>query len=198
MVRTYIAVCAFAGLRLGETSALQLGDVDFLRRTISVRRQVQGRNKETTRVAAPKAGSERTVFVPAELMDLLALYVRQVGTYGPEQWLFQTGGALWHRNIAGHHFRQARKRVGGMEQFTLHNLRHFYASGLIAAGCDVVTVQRSLGHSTPTITLNTYAHLWPTAEDRTRSAAAGLMEQVFRAGADSVRTKDGDAASDLG
>jgi len=56
-----------------------------------------------------------------------------------------------------------------------HDLRHFYASGLIAAGCDVVTVQRSLGHSKATTTLNTYAHLWPTAEDRTRKAAESIM-----------------------
>ena len=40
--RPFVAVCAFAGLRLGETAALQLGDVDFLRRTIAVSRQVQG------------------------------------------------------------------------------------------------------------------------------------------------------------
>jgi integrase len=46
------------------------------------------------------------------------------------------------------------------------------------AGCDVVTVQRAMGHSSPTVTLNTYAHLWPKAEDRTRVAAAGLMRQV--------------------
>jgi hypothetical protein len=32
------------------------------------------------------------------------------------------------------------------------------ASGLIAAGCDVVTVQRALGHVAPSITLNTYSH----------------------------------------
>jgi integrase len=64
-----------------------------------------------------------------------------------------------------------------MDEFTLHDLRHFYASGLIAAGCDVVTVQRALGHASATITLNTYSHLWPTAEDRTRSAAADLMSQ---------------------
>jgi len=57
----------------------------------------------------------------------------------------------------------------------LHDLRHFYASGLIAAGCDVVTVQRSLGHSKATTTLNTYAHPWPTAEDRTRKAAESIM-----------------------
>ncbi len=62
-----------------------------------------------------------------------------------------------------------------MQGVTLHDLRHFYASALIAAGCDVVTVQRALGHAKATTTLNTYAHLWPTAEDRTRAAAADLM-----------------------
>jgi integrase len=35
----------------------------------------------------------------------------------------------------------------------------FYASGLIAAGSDVVTVQRALGHRSATVTLNTYGHL---------------------------------------
>jgi integrase len=58
----------------------------------------------------------------------------------------------------------------------LHDLRHFYASGLIASGCDVVTVQRALGHATATTTLNTYSHLWPTAEDRTRRAAEQLLQ----------------------
>jgi hypothetical protein len=38
-----------------------------------------------------------------------------------------------------------------------------------------VTVQRSLGHSKATTTLDTYAHLWPTAEDRTRKAAESIM-----------------------
>jgi integrase len=54
----------------------------------------------------------------------------------------------------------------------LHDLRHFYASGLSRAGCDVVTVQRTLGHSSAAITLTTYSHLWPDANDRTRRAAA--------------------------
>jgi integrase len=63
------------------------------------------------------------------------------------------------------------RRAAGIGPFTLHDLRHFYASGLIASGCDVVTVQRALGHSSATITLGVYSHLWPTAEDRTRAAA---------------------------
>jgi hypothetical protein len=37
------------------------------------------------------------------------------------------------------------------------------------------TVQKALGHSTPTVTLNTCAHLCPTANDRTRIAAKWLF-----------------------
>jgi integrase len=60
---------------------------------------------------------------------------------------------------------------------------------LIAQGCDVVTVQRALGHSTATTTLNTYSHLWPTAEDRTRKAAQAMMNTALGDSADSLRTE---------
>jgi hypothetical protein len=79
----------------------------------------------------------------------------------------------------------------GVTGVTLHDLRHFYASGLIAAGCDVVTVQRALGHARATTTPNTYAHLWPTAEDRTRRAAGDLLAEVLPILADRVRTSNG-------
>lgn len=74
----------------------------------------------------------------------------------------------------------------------MHDLRHFYASGLIAAGCDVVTVQRALGHHSATITLSTYAHLWPSAEDRTRAAVTGMLAEVF--GRSDEPLTNGDAA----
>ena len=79
-------------------------------------------------------------------------------------------------------------KAAGLGGYTLHDLRHFYASGLIASGCDVVTVQRALGHSSATITLGVYSHLWPTAEDRTRAAAGDLMAAALGASADSLRT----------
>ena len=69
----------------------------------------------------------------------------------------------------------------------LHHLRHYYASGLIAAGCDVVTVQRALGHQTASVTLNTYSYMWPSAEDKTRNAAAAMLAETL-GDADSVRT----------
>ena len=39
-------------------------------------------------------------------------------------------------------------------------------------------MQRALGHSTATTTLNTYSHLWPTAEDRTRRAAGAMLDEA--------------------
>jgi len=71
------------------------------------------------------------------------------------------------------------RRAAGRERFRLHDLRHFYAPGLIPDGCDVVTVQRSLGHATATTTLNTYSHLWSTAEDRTHAAASHLARAAL-------------------
>ncbi len=63
--------------------------------------------------------------------------------------------------------------------FKLHDLRHFYASGLIAAGCDMVTVQRAIGHADATMTLSTYSHLWPDASDRTRNASSDMMRAAL-------------------
>lgn len=187
MFRPFIAVCAFAGLRLGEAAGLQVGDVDFLRRRLRVERQVQGETNSTATLEPPKAGSVRTIYVPEELTTMLAKHVEEVGTRGEERFLFSNGGYLFNRNSAGHYWREAAK-AAGLEGFTLHSLRHFFASGLISAGCDVVTVQRALGHSQPSITLNVYASLWPKAEDRTRAAAAGLMADVLGSPADSLRT----------
>ncbi len=182
----FIAVCAFAGLRLGEAVGLQLEDVDFLRRTIAVRRQLQGETSTTTELVAPKFGSERAVYAPAELITLLAEHVRCVGVHR-DGWLFSNGGSPLNRNSAGHQWRQVRK-AAGLGVYTLHDLRHFYASGLIASGCDVVTVQRALGHSSATITLGVYSHLWPTAEDRTRAAAGDLMAAALGATDDAPQT----------
>jgi integrase len=69
------------------------------------------------------------------------------------------------------------------------SLRHFYASGLIAAGCDVVNVQRTLGYANATTTLETYSHLWPSAEDRTRAAATSLTREVLSSGTGNLRAE---------
>ena len=57
---------------------------------------------------------------------------------------------------------------------TFHSLRHTHASTLIAAGLDVLTISRRLGHGSPAITLNVYGHLFKT-DDR----AAAIMDAVL-------------------
>jgi integrase len=186
--RAFVALCAFAGLRLGEAAALQVGDIDFLRRTLTVARQSQRGPGGVLEVRPPKYGSERTVYLADALAELLAAHVAaHCPGSGPGRWLFGSGaGEPPHKNMIGRWWRTSRAAVG-CGAVRLHDLRHFYASGLIAAGCDVVTVQRALGHASATVTLGTYAHLWPTAEDRTRTAAAAMLAETLNP-ADSVRT----------
>lgn len=122
-------------------------------------------------------------------MTALSAHVAAEGLTEADEMLFGTQlGRLWQRNSAGEEWRRIRKELGLPTEVTLHTLRHTFASNLIASGCDVVTVQRSLGHAQPSITLNTYSHLWPSAEDKTRAATADFMAAVSHS-ADSLRTK---------
>lgn len=173
--RTFVALCAFAGLRLGEAAAVQLGDIDFLRRTLTVRRQVQRAARASVEIRPPKYNSERIIYLDDGLLALLARHVEVVGVHGGDRWLF-TGdhGNPPHQNTVGYWWRRT-KASAGVGDLRLHDLRHFFASGLIAEGCDVVTVQRALGHKSATTTLNTYSHLWPSAEDRTRAASGRIF-----------------------
>ncbi|MFD5472926.1 tyrosine-type recombinase/integrase [Streptomyces sp. NPDC127105] len=61
---------------------------------------------------------------------------------------------------------------------SMHDLRHFYASALIKNRESVKTVQRRLGHSKPSITLDIYTHLWPDDEDTTRAAVEVVLGDV--------------------
>jgi integrase len=58
---------------------------------------------------------------------------------------------------------------------TFHAIRHTHASSLIAAGLDVLTISRRLGHASPTITLGVYGHLFTNTDDK----AAEVMEALF-------------------
>ena len=78
-------------------------------------------------------------------------------------------------------------RAGLPDSITYHSLRHYYASLLIRHGESIKTVQERLGHSSAVTTLNTYSHLWPDSDDRTRAA----VDDVLRTAADQVRTRRG-------
>lgn len=187
ILRAFVAVCAFAGLRLGEACGLRVGDIDFLRGEIHIERQSQ-----RGEIRAPKYGSIRTVYIPTDLVTELSEHVRKFCPGDdPDRWLWANSNGAWTADVVGPRFARLRERVDLI--YSLHDLRHFYASGLIAAGCDVVTVQRAMGHKDATTTLNTYSHLWPRAEDRTRKAVAKMLTEST---AGALRAASGSTGSD--
>ena len=75
-------------------------------------------------------------------------------------------------------------KQSGLSGVTMHGLRHFYASLLIRRGESVKTVRARLGQASASETLDTYSHLRPDSDDRTRAAVDSVLGRV----ADSVRT----------
>jgi integrase len=148
------------------------------------------------------------IHAPDGLLEILSEHIRMhCAGEDSDRWLFPStrhvGGRMrqqaqslavypFYGSAVDFHWRAIQATAG--ISCRLHDLRHFYASGLIYAGCDVVTVQRSMGHQSATTTLETYAHLWPDASDRTRRAAAELLERSLESTANSLRT----ARPDLG
>lgn len=184
-MRAFPAVMAFAGLRPGEAAGLKVEDIDFLRRRVEVQRQVQKRRGGPAEIRAPKYESFRTVFVSDELLAILAQHVER-HLVSPDGFLFVGASLQPIPPTSVHSWWSRTVKAAGVTGVTPHSMRHYFASGLIAEGCDVVTVQRALGHKSPSVTLNTYSHLWPTAEDRTRLASGRMAAEAL---ADSLRTE---------
>lgn len=83
-------------------------------------------------------------------------------------------------------FRVARTKAEGLpEIFRIHDLRHFFASFLIASGEDIKKVQAAMRHATAKRILDVYGHLMEDAKESTRAAVSNALATR----ADSLRTK---------
>ncbi|MFF2063824.1 site-specific integrase [Streptomyces sp. NPDC058200] len=182
-IRAAIVTLAGSGLRIGELLGLKVSDVDFKAGVIRVERQ----RLQSGKIGPPKtAKSRRTVPVGEVVTDALLTHL---AARPSKEWLFtmEEGEPLNYRrwktewNCARRALqaaenqaadREGRKPVG-LPRVVTHDLRHFYASALIAGGASVKQV---LGHASAVITLRIYAHLWPGEEDRTRSGRGTGME----------------------
>ncbi len=80
------------------------------------------------------------------------------------------GMAHWHEHYGTRIFQRAVQCAGLPAGTSTHDLRHHYASVLLAAGESVVAVAERLGHEDATLVLTTYGHLMPDSEYRTRRA----------------------------
>ncbi|MEU1642044.1 tyrosine-type recombinase/integrase [Micromonospora zamorensis] len=179
-------LAAGAGPRQGEVLGLRPEDVDREARTVKIDRQVQPGPDGTVEECALKNGpSYRTVPVGQVVLDALAPHLADTK---PGQWLFRgKDGKPLHRSRYNESIWRPAVKAAGVEGATFHDLRHFYASALIRGGLSVKVVSSRLGHGNAAETLNTYSHLWPDDEDRTRQA----IDDVLQGHVPHMRPNDG-------
>lgn len=175
-----------------------LNTVDFLRREAHVRQQVRVVIGRRPHLVAPKTQlSRRTNELPDVVGEALARHLERFppvtvvmddetnprkAVRRPVKLLFTTarGGPLTTARWA-YGWPIAVAKVGLPKGFGLHGLRHYFATVLIHGGTNVKSVQLAMGHSKPTVTLDTYTGYWPDAVDTTRSllnAALTLGEEA--------------------
>lgn len=155
------------GMRISEVCGLTVDRVDFLRRIITVDRQLTGVVAGQPRFGPPKtAAGERTIPVPESVTDALAAHLAR---WPSRHTVFtnERGFPLLRQRLSD-------QWKGWCEEAKVtcrfHDLRHLYASSLIGAGQSVKVIQQRMGHGSAAITLDVYGHLLPSDEDGTRDA----------------------------
>lgn len=184
--RAMLLLAAGTGMRQGECFGLTRDRVDFLRRSVVVDRQLVLVPGRPPFLAPPKTeASHRVVPLPNVVVDELAAHLA-TWPAEPEGLIFTTalGEPVRRTAFSSQVWRPAVKAAGLPVRIRFHDLRHHYASLLIWHGESVKVVQARLGHATAAETLDTYSHLWPDSDDRTREAVDAALGNF----ADSVRT----------
>lgn len=131
--RVFLQVAYGCGLRLSELIHLQVPDINSARMVIHVRRG--------------KGAKDRLVPLSQRLLEELRGYWR---LYRPGTWLFpghRPDQPITSSNMQ-RRFGQLVKRVGLTKHCSLHTLRHSYATHLLEAGVDLLTLKMLLGHRT--------------------------------------------------
>lgn len=171
-----VLLCLFTGLRLGELCALRWSDIDFINKTLTIKRTVQrlyvenGSKKTTLVETSPKsAHSKREIPLQNTIVTLLMNYKNG------KEYIFGNDKPLDPRTMQNH-YKKIMKEAG-VPYKNFHTLRHTYATNCIEGGVDVKSLSEMLGHSNVKITLNYYVH---PSMDTKRMYADSLCEFYVR------------------
>lgn len=177
-LKSMIRVAAGSGLRVSEICALRPEDINFLRHTITVSRQM-GRGGKPAPLKSK--ASSRTIPVSRWVTAEIVQWIKD-NPVGETGWIWTRPvgepGRPFDRSAVTHGLLPAIK-AHDLREHTFHDYRHFFASALIFKGVPVNAVQEALGHANASVTLDTYTHIFPGQEDLVRGALDGL--DVLRA-----------------
>jgi integrase len=165
--RTLIYVLAYGGLRWGEACALRRRRCDPLRSRVEVVEslaEISGHFE----FGETKTYQRRWVRLPRFVSEMVALHLRDMVATDPDALVFisSTGTPLRNSNFRRRVWQPALEAARLPETVRPLDLRHTCASLLIRRGASIKAVQQQLGHSTPIVTLNVYAHLFNDDLDR--------------------------------
>lgn len=157
-----------AGLRPGEAVALRRNDVDFENRVLHVRATISNRKLGKT----TKTGRSRAVEMSDFLHDVLvSLFAEQRERWGDDlpdsAFCTVTGARIDTHNVRVRHLKKvldamkAELKKRDFSGWSLHQLRHTFASLHIQQSGDIAWVSRQLGHSDISTTYRHYYHYLP-------------------------------------
>lgn len=180
----FLRLAASTGARRSQLLALRWGDVDWERAAISFTRAlVEGIHGPELRWT--KTHRTYRVELDRETPEVLLGHrsacetrARQAGVQITDNgFLFSSrpdGGKPWLPNWLTKRFVSAR-RAAGLPHFRLHDLRHFMATEMLAAGVPIVTVSQRLSHARASTTLNVYAHAVPGGDRGAAETLASIL-----------------------
>lgn len=170
------------GLRTGEMTGLKWSDVNFENKTISIQRTMEFRyNEQKFVISDPKTATGKRI-VPLTDLALNVLRVKYLEKqanpdippeYSEFVFLNQKGIPVKNSTYDSALYSLAKK--AGMEKFSMHALRHTFATRCIEAGMKPKTLQMILGHSSLDITMNLYVHV--TEEEKNKEIT--IFEDYF-------------------
>ncbi len=154
-LRPLVAVLAYGGLRIGEALGLRWKDIDFEARCIRIEETWTKNNTWST----PKSSAgRRAVPMTPRLGAILNDAYNKSGCPSPETVIFSGDGKRpYDRSNVRRKFNKALNKAG-VRHVRIHDCRHTYSTNMLACGCSIKALQNALGHSTATLTLDTYSH----------------------------------------
>lgn len=157
--RIGVLICLYTGLRIGELMALRWEDIDLAHGTITVNgtcRDTYIDGKFQKIVDTPKtASSKRKIPIPKQLLPLLKSCKR----VSRNQYVIT--GKNKNKDISVRSYQRIYASIlkrQKIEYRNFHTLRHTFATRALECGMDVKTLSEILGHRSPTVTMNCYAH----------------------------------------
>lgn len=151
----------FTGMRQGELLGLTWSSINWVKGKIKI-----DKNYTHGRVGTPKTNKIRYVDMSNELAKVLKEW-RLACPHSELDLVFPNNEGLHQdaHNMIKRRFKPALNRAG-IEEIRFHDLRHTYASLLLANGAPMKYVQSQLGHASITMTMDLYTHLLPEVNDK--------------------------------